>query len=114
MARNWNVEFVNINLDAKQRKEIKALHENDDVDLKTLLDNLTTDGYRVGLAYNPEKDSFTCSLTGTKAAAHNEGLCCVSHAGSAPKALIVATYKHYTICQGGSWKEHAESDADFR
>jgi hypothetical protein len=113
MARKWSVEFVNIELNATHRKELKKIVNDAEYDVGTLLTNLVTDGYRIGLAYNPEKDSFTCSLTAKDTAAHNEGFCMVSHSGTPIKALLTAVYKHYSIAKGAEWRDVADTDDEF-
>jgi hypothetical protein len=113
MAKKWSVEFVNIELNATHKKELKKIVNDAEYDVGTLLTNLVTDGYRIGLAYNPEKDSFTCSLTAKDTSAHNEGFCMVSHSSTPIKALLTAVYKHYSIAKGGEWRDVADTDDEF-
>ena len=113
MVKKWSVDFVNIELNATHRKELKKIVNDAEYDVGTLLTNLVTDGYRIGLAYNPEKDSFTCSLTAKNTSAHNEGFCLVSHSGTPIKALLTAVYKHYSIAKGGEWRDVADTDDEF-
>lgn len=111
--KRYDIEFANVKLDAKQRKEIKTLYENGDFDLWIQITNLNTDGYRLSLTFNPDKDTFICSLTAKDEAPFNNGFCMTSHAKDPQLAVTIALYKHYHVCGGQDWSTAAESDEEF-
>lgn len=99
--------FVDVKLSAEDRAAfLKFITE--DHDIVGMLQDLVDDGYRVGVSWSGEHQSYTVSLTGRGEGCPNQGLCMTSFAGELGKAIQLALYKH-TAITGGRWLTSAES-----
>jgi len=104
--------FVNVDLNAEQRAEFKALVLTD-AEILAGLYELVGAGIRVGVTFSGEQQSFIVSLTGREGSGPNEGLCMTSFAGELPKALALAWYKHRFVCEGVWRTPDDEAFGDF-
>lgn len=94
--------FVDVKLNPEQRVEFAAWQYSD-MELLGWLQELVNEGYRIGLSWSNEQQSYFASLTGRDGTGSNEGCCMTSFAGDARKALALAYYKHRYVCEG-VWK----------
>lgn len=97
--------FVDVKLTAEHRAEFSTWVVRDG-DLVTLLQSMADDGYRVGVSWSGEKQSYTVSVTCREAGSVNAGLCMTSFAGTLETALWLALYKHVVVTDE-RWLENA-------
>lgn len=103
VAGNALPQFVDVKLTAEQRLEFSTWKTRDG-DLVTFLQSMADDGYRVGVAWSGERQSYTVSITCREAGSVNAGLCMTSFAGTLETALWLALYKHIEVT-GERWLE---------
>lgn len=100
--------FVDVRLTAEDRNTFVGLSYTD-TDLIQFLSDVTDSGYRVGCSWSGEHQSYTVSLTGREGSGVNEGLCMTSFAGTLPRAVALAAFKH-TVVTAGVWLSTEEAD----
>lgn len=104
--------FVDVKLTAEQRGDFLDWPERKG-DLVVLLQDLADDGYRVGVSWSGEHQSYTVSLTGRADDSPNKGLCMTSFAGKLDVAIWLALFKHRVVTRG-RWIESAlNEEEDF-
>lgn len=105
-------KFVDIRLTPEQKVEFltQMLSAAEAVQA---LQSLSDDGYRVGVSWSGEHQTYTVSLTARDPGNVNFGYCMTSFAGDILKAISLAVYKH-VIVTGEKWVPDALRDAgDF-
>lgn len=102
--------FVDVKLTAEQRTEFLSVKERY-ADSVHLLQGLADDGYRVGVTWSGEHQSYTVSLTCRDAKSPNNGLCMTSFAGDLVTAIALAVYKHCVVTEG-HWQSDDSSPAE--
>lgn len=90
--------FVDIKLTAEQRDEFKEWPGRGG-DIVRQLQALADDGYRFGVSWSGEHQTYTVSMTGRSDGNPNSGLCMTSFAGSLETALWLAVYKHFLVAE---------------
>jgi hypothetical protein len=102
--------FVDVKLTPQQRE---AFLEADWVpeDCTKILMDFTSSGYRVGIAWSGEHQSYTVSLTCRDEESPNVGLCMTCFAGELLVAVGLAWYKHDYIAHG-DWRSVAIPPAE--
>lgn len=104
--------FVDVKLSQEDRKAFLEWHGKQ-TGLVTHLQCLADDGYRVGVSWSGEHQSYTVSLTGRAEGSANNGLCMTSFAGSLEMALWLALFKHIVVTDG-KWDAAGLTDSgDF-
>ena len=109
----YGTEFVNVRLDANSRPIVEQWVVDNEPELGTMIEALVSDGYKLSLNLDTRHDCFICAFTGTDENRENRGLCMTSRASTAMEALWVGLYKHYVVCDGGSWGKPEQSAADW-
>ena len=106
-STQWNTKFVDISLAGRTMEDIeKAFPSYESIfDVATAM---LEDGYRFGLSYNRQNDSFICSVTSKDEASANFGCTFTAFAGDWYTALQVALYKH-KIVAGEVWGAAGEA-----
>ena len=104
--------FVDVKLTAEQRVEFTTWEKRGG-DLITFLQSLAADGYRVGVTWSGEHQSYTVSLTCRDPHSVNDGLCMTSFAGTLSTALWLAIYKHVVVTEENWLGGLSASEADF-
>lgn len=97
--------FVDVKLTAEHREAFAAWSERDG-DLVGFLQALADNGYRVGVSWSGERQSYTVSVTCREVGSVNNGLCMTSFAGTLTTALWLAVYKHLVVTSE-CWLENA-------
>jgi len=95
-------KFVDVRLSSEQREEF-ADHILSSAECAAALQHFADDGYRVGVSWSGEHQSYTVSVTCRQEGSDNEGLCMTSFAGDLVKAVSLAVYKHVVVT-GGVWQ----------
>jgi len=104
--------FVDVKLNQSQREAFLEWNLSIE-ELVKALETLPFDGYRVGLAWSGEQQSYTASLTCRNDISPNNGMCMTSFAKTSWTALKLMLYKHWFVT-GGVWVSDAEAAAgDF-
>lgn len=92
--------FVDVKLTADERDAFVAWAKAGEVDVIKVLQAFADDGYRVGVTWAGEQQSYTVSVTCRLAGSPNQGLCMTSFAKTLDVALMLALYKHQVIAEG--------------
>lgn len=90
--------FVDVKLTEADRENFLA-SLGDSLDAVRVLQSFADDGYRVGVSWSGEHQSYTVSVTCRDGESGNNGLCMTSFAGSLEKGILLAWYKHNVICK---------------
>jgi hypothetical protein len=94
--------FVDVKLSAEERENFLAWM-GDDIDAVKCLQSFADDGYRVGVAWSGEHQTYTVSATCRDEESENNGLCMTSFSRSLSQAVLLAWYKHDVVCKR-KWK----------
>lgn len=93
--------FVDVKLDPEERERFRAFSATG-AELVDAMQAFADNGYRVGVSWSGETQSYTVSLTCRAVGDPNEGLCMTSFAGSLDRAIALAVFKH-TVVTAGVW-----------
>ena len=88
--------FVDVKLTAEQKQEFLAAKDLYSDSVRWLQD-FADDGYRVGVTWSGEHQSYTLSLTCRDEKSPNNGLCMTSFAGDLVTVIALAVYKHCVV-----------------
>jgi len=91
-------KFVDVKLTPEQRAGFVHQVLTPDECVKFLA-SAADDGYRVGVTWSGEHQSYTVSMTCRNPASPNNGLCMTSFAGDLVKAISLANYKHCIVTE---------------
>jgi len=105
-------KFVDIKLSQEEKADFVA-RNYDDKFLVTVLQSLCDDGYRVGCAWDAERQAYTVSLTCRNFDSPNNGLCMTSFAKNIRTAVGLAVYKHTVITVEDWLGEAGAGSEDF-
>jgi len=109
-ARSGLPRFVDVKLDQQQKKDFAARKQTSEA-LVTQLQDLCDQGYRVGVTWSGEQQTYTVSLTCRDEESPNNGCCMTSFAGQLDRALSLALFKHYVVCEE-VWSVGGSIDSD--
>lgn len=90
--------FVDVKLTEADRENFLS-SLGDSLDAVRVLQSFADDGYRVGVSWSGEHQSYTVSVTCRDEESGNNGLCMTSFAGSLERGILLAWYKHDVICK---------------
>ena len=102
--------FVDIRLDQTQKQKFLQWF-SPDADHVGWLQQFADDGYRVGVSWSGEHQSYTVSATCRDAASPNNGLCMTAFAGDLDKAIALLWFKH-TLVAEGVWLDGVASPSE--
>jgi len=88
--------FVDVRLTPEQRAEFSTQILTADECAQFIM-SATSDGYRIGVSWSGEHQSYTVSMTCRNPNSPNFGLCMTSFAGDLEKAISLANYKHCIV-----------------
>ena len=91
--------FVDVKLTAEDRAGFLNWLK-DQHDVVEHIQDFANHGYRVGVSWSGEHQSYTASLTCRDAGSVNEGCCMTSFAGTLEIALWLMVYKHVVMTSG--------------
>jgi hypothetical protein len=94
--------FVDVKLSEADRENFLA-SLGDDLDAVKALQSFADDGYRVGVAWSGEHQTYTVSVTCRDEESENNGLCMTSFAGDLSRGILLAWFKHDVVCKR-RWK----------
>lgn len=98
-AGNGNLPtFVDVKLTESDRENFLA-SLGDDLDAVRVLQSFADEGYRVGVSWSGEHQSYTVSVTCRDVESENNGLCMTSFAGDLARGILLAWFKHDVICE---------------
>jgi hypothetical protein len=109
MPRNNDFQFANIKLNRSDEKEFRGWSETQDFDTMGLLTNLGGDGYKVSLAWIDKQNAWCVTLVATDGAKHNKNRGLSSWSDDLEEAIWISGYKHYRMCDGGSWPDEGSN-----
>lgn len=108
--QNWKqIEFVNIQLDIKQKKEFRSWYETMAAEAETLLDNHIKSGYKISIRYDEENETFISSSTCVDEGLSNHDKCLTSRSDVLVEALLLNIYKTDVVCKDGVWEADTSS-----
>lgn len=90
--------FVDVKLSAEERESFLSWSAGD-VDPVKCLQAFADEGYRVGVAWSGEHQTYTVSVTCRDTGSENNGLCMTSFGRVLPVAVMLAWYKHEVITE---------------
>lgn len=102
--------FVDIKLSSESRKRFLEWFAQGPDPIKILTD-FTDTGYRVGVTWSGEHQSYTVSITCRSEEQPNNGLCMTSFAKGLSQAICLAWFKHSVIASG-AWRTYAPEEEE--
>ena len=109
-STNAMPRFVDVKLTAEQKADFLSVKERY-ADSVRWLQDFADDGYRVGVTWSGEHQSYTVSLTCRDEKSPNNGLCMTSFAGDLVTAIALAVYKHCVVTDE-QWLSGADSGTE--
>lgn len=101
LQNSWSsVAFVNVSLDAKQRKEFKTWYETSQADAEILLHDFITGGWKMSVRWDDENDCFIAAHTCHDEASDNHNSCITSRSDVLVEAMLLNYFKVAIICRG--------------
>lgn len=91
--------FVDVKLTPQQRQQFQEMDWTPEGATKILQDFANT-GYRVGVAWSGEHQTYTVSLTCRDEESPNNGLCMTCFAGDLIVGIGLAVFKHTVVAKG--------------
>lgn len=102
--------FIDVRLTTEERAEFVRTRDVYADSVRWLRD-FTDAGYRVGVSWSGEHQSYTVSVTCRDVGSPNSGLCMTSFAGDLSTAIALAAYKHYVVLEG-AWLSAADHQTE--
>lgn len=102
--------FVDVKLTPEQKENFLAWL-GDDVDAVKCLQSFADNGYRIGVSWSGEHQSYTVSATCRDEDSPNNGLCMTSFSRSLTQAVLLAWFKHDVVCRR-LWREFVPDQTD--
>lgn len=103
--------FARCELTAEDKKAAKAWSQIETKNLGPLLHDVGASGYKIGLSYSDEHDTWTASFSGKPDEAINELMVLTARHKDWVQALMTLLYKHTVIFKSGVW-ESDDGDED--
>lgn len=100
---SYEVEFISYKLSAEDATAFVEWANRNDKKVFELAERLGADGYKFSLSPDLDNECMLVSMTGTKHAARNTGLCMTSRADTFLEALLMCIYKHTVVFQSSDW-----------
>jgi len=95
--------FVDIDLGPDHKDAIRDL-STDPLDVMGLVAELVEEGYKVSLSNDSAHNSYICAITQTDPGQPNAGYTLSGRGSTLEKAINSVAYKHFTLADGGWWK----------
>lgn len=108
-AKFKEIEFVTLTLSKGDKKKFETWAQAQEMTALGFVQTLATDGYKLSVSHDFDNDCFIVACTGKDTAAHNNGKCFTSRAPTVEEAVFMTAYKHYVVCDAGSWGEPSEN-----
>jgi len=93
--------FVDVKLTQEEREQFSAWF-SPDVEQVSVLQKFADEGYRVGVSWSGEHQTYTVSATCRDPESPNNGMCMTAFSGNLNKAIALLCWKHYHIA-GEDW-----------
>ena len=97
------IQFVSIRLQNSDKKAFAKWFEENRDDYYELKGVLIGSGYKFTVSYDPERDVFINSVTGTDKAVFNTNSCFTSRSNDMFEAEMLSIYKHIVLADGKDW-----------
>lgn len=97
-------EFARCELSAEDKRAAKAWAEAESKNLGPLLHDVGASGYKIGLSFSDEHDTWTASFSGKPEEAINELMVLTARHKDWVLALMTLLYKHVVIFKSGVWE----------
>lgn len=94
--------FVDVKLSPEDKESFLA-SLGDDLDAVKCLQAFADDGYRVGVTWSGEHQTYTVSATCRDDESENNGLCMTAFSRDLTQAILLLWYKHDVLCKR-QWK----------
>ena len=109
----YGVEFVNVRLTEDDKPRFKSWAGENLDDLGTFLSELIGSDYKLSMNLDLRNDCYIVAVTGTTENRVNKSLCMTSRASDLVEAILIALYKHFVLCESGSWGEPTSGVTDW-
>lgn len=103
MASKFDKTFASVRLDKADAKALEAWRAEHKLTGLDVVSQLMGDGYKVSATYIADKSSFCVSIIGTEFTKPNASSIMTAWSDDLEEAMIIGAYKHYVLCDGGSW-----------
>lgn len=111
-ANTWQKQFINYTLTETDKEQLKAL-TLDDKRIFDMLQEATSQGYEIKLAYNNKLKTFSATLFTTQYTPDNAGLALSGLGRTIKGATASALYKHLIVFKGKSWGNATTTAEEF-
>lgn len=96
--------FVDVKLSPEDKENFLA-SLGDDLDAVKVLQSFADDGYRVGVTWSGEHQTYTVSATCRDEESENNGLCMTAFSRDLTQGILLLWFKHDVICRR-KWKAY--------
>lgn len=108
----FGVDFVNVRLEPDDKPRFLEWQKANQADLAQYIGEMLGSGYKVSVNLDDKNDCYIVAVTGTTNCRDNRGLCMTTRSDDWLEAICMAVFKHYVICDAGSWgtpEQHNQS-----
>lgn len=95
--------FANITLETSERENVEKWVTKEKVTAFTTLMNLLGDGFKISCSWVVDSNAFCFSIIGTDTTRQNKNMVMTTWSDDFEEVILLAGYKHYVKCGGGSW-----------
>jgi len=103
-------EFINVRLSASDQKKVLAWRESIGYELVEFVHGVITDGYKISISADVDRDCVIASITGKAGRGANAGCTMTSRGPDIDTALLITAYKHYALFDGKTWESEEGGD----
>lgn len=97
------IQFSSWRLTTEQKKAFEAAYEKNGAELVSMLDTVLLAGYKVSLSFDSTNQTTIVSLTAKNEADPNYNWCLTTRHHDAYRAIALAMYKHFDLCDDCIW-----------
>lgn len=100
-------KFVSIALSSADERNFTEWYARERDNFVAMLEDLMASTYKLSLSYDFDNTCFIATISGTKSSSVNSNSSISARSDEFLEAVCLVLYKHYVMCEGGDWSEHA-------
>lgn len=100
-------KFVNIALSTADERDFTDWFARERNNFIAMLEDLMANTYKLSLSYDFDNTCFIATVSGTKSSTINAGSSISARSDDFLESICLVLYKHYVMCEGKDWSEHA-------
>lgn len=103
-------QFVNVRLSTSDKKKVGTWEEAISFEVIEFIYGVITDGYKISVSADIDRDCVIASITGKAGRGVNAGCTMTSRGPDIYTALLITGYKHYSMFDAKAWEAEEGGD----